>query len=93
MNEKETILQVTVDAELQRRAEKVLADQGIALSVAVGLLLRRIVEDQQLPFELKVPNPETRAAMAEASGIMAARRLRFASPEAMFAHLEKDHQE
>lgn len=93
MDEKNSILQVQVDAEFQRRAEKILADEGVSMSVAVGLLLRRIVEDQQLPFELKVPNVETRAAMAEASEIMAARRLRFASSEAMFAHLEKDPQE
>ena len=93
MDEKNSILQVEVDAELQRRAEKVLMDQGISMSVAVGLLLHRIVDDQCLPFELKVPNEKTRAAMAEASNIMAERRLRFASPEAMFADLEKDHQE
>ena len=39
--------------------------------------------------ELKVPNAETRAAMAEADEIVKAGRARFAAVEEMFAELEE----
>jgi DNA-damage-inducible protein J len=36
---------------------------GLSLSDAVRLLLTRIVVEEALPFEVRVPNAETRAAM------------------------------
>jgi DNA-damage-inducible protein J len=55
----------------------------------VRMLLTRIVADQAFPLELKVPNAETRAAMAEADEIIRTRRARFATANAMFDDLEK----
>ncbi len=48
-----------------------------------------IAADRTFPPELKTPNAETRAAMAEAEEIVKAGRARFASAEAMFTELEK----
>lgn len=90
MVKKMSTLQVRVDDEVKEQAKKVLADYGVSMSVAVGLLLHRIVEDKALPFEIKVPNAQTRAAMEESRQIMAERKLRFATADALFADLEKD---
>ena len=38
---------------------------GLSVSDAIRLLLVRVAAEQALPFEIKVPNAETRAAMAE----------------------------
>ena len=42
------------------------------------LLFHRIAADRAFPLELKVPNAETRVAMAEADAIIAARIARAA---------------
>ncbi|MYN19917.1 type II toxin-antitoxin system RelB/DinJ family antitoxin [Rugamonas sp. FT107W] len=71
MTEKTVTLQVQVDEHRKAEAEKVLQSYGLTMSVAVNVLLRRIVEDQTLPFELKVPNAETRAAIRNSRKSMA----------------------
>jgi DNA-damage-inducible protein J len=38
---------------------------GLSVSDAIRLLLVRVAAEQALPFDVKVPNAETRAAMAE----------------------------
>jgi DNA-damage-inducible protein J len=50
---------------------------GLSVSDAVRVFLMRVVADKQLPFALKVPNAETRAAMAESDEIARTRRARF----------------
>ena len=47
-----------------------------------------IAADRTFPLELKVPNAETRAAMAEAEEIVKAGRARFATVRDMFDDLE-----
>jgi DNA-damage-inducible protein J len=47
------------------------------------------VADQAFPLELKVPNAETRSAMAEAEEIVRTRHARFATADELFADLEK----
>jgi DNA-damage-inducible protein J len=63
---------------------------GLSVSEAVRLFLRRVVIDQALPLEMKVPNAETRAAMEESRAMLVARRARFSSAEALFDDLEKN---
>ena len=50
----------------------------------------RVVAEQQLPFELTVPNLVTRDAMAEAETILSKRRARFNTPQALFEDVEKN---
>ncbi len=74
-----SMLHVRVDNETKAKATEVLAAMGLSVSYAVRLLLHRVMVDQAFPLELKVPNAETRAAMAEAEQITRARRARFAT--------------
>lgn len=51
---------------------------GFSVSDVVRLFLKRVVAEQAMPIELKVPNAETRAAMEESRAIVRAHRARYA---------------
>ncbi|MDO5101780.1 MAG: type II toxin-antitoxin system RelB/DinJ family antitoxin [Lautropia sp.] len=84
------MLHIRVDEELKEQASEALASMGLSVSDAVRILLRRVVNDQAFPLELKVPNAETQAAMREAREMAKANALRFDSAEALFKGLEDD---
>ncbi len=64
-----TILHVRVDDETMTQASEALTAMGLSVTDAVRILLKRVVNDQAFPLELKVPNAQTRAAMKEARAI------------------------
>ena len=80
-----------IDEKLKEEAASVLAAMGLTVSDVVRMTLTRIAKDRALPFELKVPNADTRAAMEESRAMMQAGTRRFASPQEMFDALEKDN--
>jgi DNA-damage-inducible protein J len=54
-----------IDPQLKAEAEAVLAQLGMNSADYVRLMYRQLVMRQGLPFDVKIPNAETRAAMAE----------------------------
>lgn len=56
-----------VEPELKERAEQVFRELGLSTSQAITLFLRQVEMHRGLPFELRVPNEETRQAMQEVS--------------------------
>ena len=84
-----SMLHVRMDTEMKRKATAALAAMGLTASEAVRLLFHRIAVDQAFPLELKVPNAQTREAMAEIDGMVATRRARFADADEMFTELEE----
>ena len=84
-----TMLHVRVDEEIKTQASEALATMGLSVSDAVRILLKRVVNDQAFPLELKVPNAETRAAMEEARVMVKAKAARFASADVLIDDLEK----
>ena len=88
-----TMLHVRIDEGLKERGNAVLDAIGLSAADAVRLFYHRLIAEQGFPLELKVPNAETRAAMAEAEAILAARRARFATPDALMAALETPREE
>ena len=80
-----TMLHVRVDEEIKAQASEALASMGLSVSDAVRILLKRVVNDQAFPLELKVPNAQTRAAMEEARAMTKARAARFDSAEALMS--------
>jgi DNA-damage-inducible protein J len=84
-----TMVHVRVDDETKAQATEALAAMGLSVSDAVRIFLKRVVADQAMPLELKVPNAETRAAMEESRAILRAHRARFASARELFNDLEK----
>ncbi len=58
-----SMVHIRVDQKVKAKAAKTLASMGLTVSDAVRLLLTRIASEKALPFEVRVPNPETAAAM------------------------------
>jgi len=83
-----SMLHVRMDEDTKAQATAALAAMGLSASDAVRLLFHRIIADQAFPLELKVPNAETRAAMAEVDQMLAEGRGRFADGEALIASLD-----
>ena len=76
-----SMLHVRLDDRLKERGNAVLGAMGLSAADAVRLLYHRLIADQAFPLELKVPNAETREAMAEAETLLAKRKARFARGE------------
>ena len=89
MKTRSSMLHVRMDAEMKRKATAALAAMGLTASEAVRLLFHRIAVDQAFPLELKVPNAQTRRAMAAVDEMVKTRTARFASGDEMFAELEE----
>jgi DNA-damage-inducible protein J len=79
-----------IEPDLKEEATRVLAACGLNVSDAIRLFLRQVVAQNGLPFEVKMPNAATRAAMAEAD---AGNLPRFGSAQELFDDLEKDGEE
>jgi DNA-damage-inducible protein J len=84
-----TMLHVRVDEDTKAQATEALAAMGLSVSDAVRILLKRVASDQAFPLELKVPNAQTREAMAEARSMAKSRAARFESVEALIDGIEK----
>ncbi len=79
-----------IDETLKNDAAAVLAELGLTVSDVVRITLTRIARDKALPFDLKIPNDETRAAMQEARDMISARKIRFSDAEALIHELEQE---
>jgi DNA-damage-inducible protein J len=60
------MVHVRVEKRIKVQAAKTLAAMGLSVSDAVRVLLTRVAVEKALPFEVKVPNAATAAAMQEA---------------------------
>ena len=79
-----------IDEGLKDEAAAVLAEMGLTVSDVVRMTLTRVAKDKALPFELKVPNVETRTAMQESRESMKADRHRFSDVESLIHVLDKE---
>jgi len=81
------IVRARIDGDLKKEASAVLAGMGLSVSDAIRMLLVRIAAEKALPFEVRLPNSETQAA------IFAAQRgevARFESVAELMADLNDD---
>lgn len=60
------MVHIRIDKRVKARATRALASMGLSVSDAVRVLLTRVAAEKALPFEVKVPNAATAAAMREA---------------------------
>lgn len=82
-----SMIHVRVDDDTKEKATETLNALGMSVSDAVRLFLKRVVVEQAFPLELKVPNAETRAAMAEADRLATGR---FGNADELMADLENN---
>lgn len=85
-----SMLHVRLDDDIKSKAQETLGAMGLSVSDAVRLFLHRVVADQAIPFEVRVPNAATRAAMAEVDDIAARKLSRFATSENLLSDLKKN---
>jgi len=64
----EATVRARIDGHIKDEARHVLAEMGLTVSDAIRLMLMRVAAEKALPFPLKVPNAETKAALEEAKG-------------------------
>ena len=60
------MVHVRVEKRIKSQAAKTLAAMGLSVSDAVRVLLTRVAVEKALPFEVRVPNATTAAAMRDA---------------------------
>ncbi len=63
-----------IDEALRDEAASVLAEFGLTVSDVVRMTLTRVAKDRAMPLELKIPNAQTQAAMAESRRLMKRRK-------------------
>jgi len=54
-----------VDENVKKEAETLFKKMGLNMSTAMNLFLKKCILEQGIPFELKVPNRETRKVLDE----------------------------
>ena len=59
------VINVRVTPETKKEVERIFAELGLTTSEAVNLFLRQVVLHRGLPFDVRIPNEETIAAMKE----------------------------
>ncbi len=62
---KEATARARIDADLKAEAESILAECGLNATQGINLFYRQIVLRRGLPFDVRVPNAESRKAMRE----------------------------
>jgi DNA-damage-inducible protein J len=83
----ETYVRARIDRNTKERAAGALEAMGLSISDAIRLLMLRVADERRLPFEVKVPSPKTRKAIAE---LEAGKGKSFASVDALIADLHAD---
>jgi DNA-damage-inducible protein J len=66
MMPKTAMIRARMEPDLKEKAEQVLAKVGLSPTEAIRLFYRQVSLRGGLPFEVRVPNTKTRAAIAEA---------------------------
>ena len=61
----ESYVSARIDKSTKQRAAVVLDKMGLSISDAIRLLMIRVADEQQLPFEIKLPNEATQIAINE----------------------------
>ena len=80
----DTYVRARIDRITKQRASDALAAMGLSVSDAIRLLMIRIADEDRLPFEVKVPNATTRAAIQE---LEAGKGMQVADIKALMANL------
>ena len=81
------VVRARIDTGLKKEATAVLSAMGLSVSDAIRLMLVRVVSDKALPFDVRIPNAETQAAMRD---IQQGKVKRFDSVDALMADLNDD---
>ena len=57
---------IKLDVEIKAKAKEIFKELGITMGEAVNIFLSQVALHKGLPFEVKIPNDETKQAIEEA---------------------------
>ena len=61
----DAVVRARIDSDTKARATEALQAMGLSVSDAIRLLLRRVADENRLPFAIRVPNATTAKAVKE----------------------------
>lgn len=61
----EATVRARIGPEIKAEAERILSKLGISATQAINMLYQQIILNKGIPFEVKIPNETTIAAMEE----------------------------
>jgi DNA-damage-inducible protein J len=77
-----------IEPKLKAQAGRVLAKVGVSTTDAITMFMRQVVLHEGLPFEVRVPNAESRRAIEEMEDPAKRAKLkRYATTDEMFADI------
>ena len=82
------VVRARVEENVKDEATAVLAQFGLTVSESIRVMLTMIARDKALPFDLRIPNAQTVAAMEEADEIRKSRKSRFSNAEEVMNALD-----
>ncbi|TVP80166.1 MAG: type II toxin-antitoxin system RelB/DinJ family antitoxin [Puniceicoccaceae bacterium] len=85
MEIKEAVVKARIEPSLKRETEVILDALGISTTEAIRMFLTQVRLHKGLPFEVRIPNAATQAAMNE---LESGKGKRFSSVEALFDDLD-----
>jgi DNA-damage-inducible protein J len=85
-------IEARIDPELKQAAEAVFAKLGVSPSDAIRMFYKQVELHQGFPFEVRMPNAETLAAMEEVETHPECLK-RYTSVEEMFEEWDTDEEE
>ncbi len=65
MSESSTTINATIEPELKKETEEIFENLGLTFSEAIQLFLAEVSLHKGFPFEINIPNKETRKALVE----------------------------
>ena len=62
-----TSMNIRMDADVKRQAQKIFSDMGMDTTTAINIFLRQVIRTHSIPFDIKadIPNDDTLAAIKE----------------------------
>ena len=64
------VINIRVNDEVKKEAEIIFKSLGLNMSVAMNLFLKKCINENGIPFDLKLPNNETIEALEETNKIL-----------------------
>ena len=64
------VINIRVNDEVKKEAESIFKSLGLNMSVAMNLFLKKCINENGIPFDLKLPNNETIEAMEGTNKIL-----------------------
>lgn len=83
----ESVVRARIDTDVKIHAASVLKQMGLSVSDLIRVTLARVAAEERIPFEIRVPNAVTVAAIER---IEAGDTVSFDSIDDLFADLNKE---